>query len=42
MYGRSFTDLDGHVWESVWMDPAAIAGHSCEASDTPLREPEYA
>jgi predicted lactoylglutathione lyase len=25
MYGRSFTDLDGHVWESVWMDPAAIA-----------------
>lgn len=25
MYGRSFTDLDGHVWENVWMDPAAIA-----------------
>ncbi len=24
MYGRSATDLDGHVWEMVWMDPAAI------------------
>ncbi|MEJ2887219.1 VOC family protein [Actinomycetospora aeridis] len=26
MYGCSFTDPDGHVWEAVWMDPAAIAG----------------
>ncbi len=26
MYGRSFTDPDGHVWEVVWMDPAAVAG----------------
>jgi uncharacterized protein len=26
MYGCSFTDPDGHVWEVVWMDPAAIAG----------------
>ncbi len=24
MYSRSFTDPDGHVWESFWMDPAAI------------------
>ncbi|HEY0359191.1 MAG TPA: VOC family protein [Mycobacteriales bacterium] len=24
MYGRSFQDLDGHLWEFVWMDPAAI------------------
>ena len=23
MYGVSFTDPDGHVWEVVWMDPAA-------------------
>ena len=23
MYGRSFTDLDGHHWELMWMDPAA-------------------
>jgi len=22
MYGRSFLDPDGHVWETVWMDPA--------------------
>ncbi|MFC3174767.1 VOC family protein [Novosphingobium bradum] len=22
MYGRSFTDPDGHVWEVMWMDPA--------------------
>jgi len=26
MYGRSFRDLDGHVWEVVWMDPAAMGG----------------
>jgi len=25
MYGRSFYDLDGHAWEVVWMDPAAVA-----------------
>ncbi|WGL15898.1 VOC family protein [Microbulbifer bruguierae] len=24
MYGRSFRDLDGHIWEIMWMDPAAI------------------
>lgn len=24
MFSRSFTDLDGHVWEPVWMDPAAM------------------
>ena len=23
MYGRSFEDPDGHVWEAVWMDVAA-------------------
>lgn len=21
MYARSFTDLDGHIWEIIWMDP---------------------
>jgi predicted lactoylglutathione lyase len=25
MYGRSFHDLDGHLWELIWMDPAAAA-----------------
>jgi uncharacterized protein len=24
MFGRSFLDLDGHVWETVWMDPAIM------------------
>lgn len=24
MYGVSFQDPDGHVWETMWMDPAAI------------------
>jgi predicted lactoylglutathione lyase len=23
MYGRSFEDPDGHIWEAVWMDVAA-------------------
>jgi len=26
MYGRSFADPDGHIWEIFWMDPAAAAG----------------
>ena len=25
MYGHSFQDLDGHIWEVMWMDPAAVA-----------------
>ncbi|MEU6404379.1 VOC family protein [Streptomyces sp. NPDC046985] len=24
MYGRAFDDLDGHTWEVMWMDPAAV------------------
>jgi predicted lactoylglutathione lyase len=23
MYGHGFEDLDGHIWELAWMDPAA-------------------
>lgn len=23
MYGRSYADPDGHIWEIIWMDPAA-------------------
>lgn len=26
MYGRSFEDPDGHIWEPHWMDPAAASG----------------
>lgn len=36
MYGRSFTDLDGHVWESVWMDAAAVAGGPPDMKQTEL------
>ena len=25
MYLRGFQDLDGHLWEVVWMDPAAVS-----------------
>lgn len=24
MFGRSFEDLDGHIWEVFWMDPAHV------------------
>src|SRR5689334_7176557 len=26
MYARSFEDLDGHVWEVIWMNPTHIQG----------------
>ncbi len=26
MYGRSYSDLDGHIWEVMWMDPRAVEG----------------
>ena len=26
MYGRSFEDPDGHVWEPMWMDPKMASG----------------
>ena len=25
MYGRSYADPDGHIWEVMWMDPAAAS-----------------
>lgn len=28
MYGHGFEDLDGHVWELTWMDPAAAPPHA--------------
>lgn len=24
MYGRSFQDIDGHLWELIWMDESAV------------------
>jgi len=28
MYGHGFEDLDGHVWELMWMDPNGMPPHS--------------
>lgn len=28
MYERAFRDLDGHVWEIMWMDPAELPAQS--------------
>ena len=28
MFTRSYTDLDGHVWEPMWMDPAVASGEA--------------
>jgi predicted lactoylglutathione lyase len=28
MYGHGFEDLDGHLWELTWMDPAAAPPHA--------------
>lgn len=25
MYSHAFRDLDGHIWEVMWMDPAAVS-----------------
>lgn len=33
MYNRSFTDLDGHIWEAFWMDPAAAADGPPDTAD---------
>lgn len=31
MYGRSYADPDGHIWEVMWMDPAAVSDLPDEA-----------
>ena len=31
MYSRSFQDPDGHVWEVVWMDDAAVEAEVAKA-----------
>ena len=28
MYAHAFEDLDGHLWEPLWMDPAAVPAHA--------------
>jgi uncharacterized protein len=32
MYGSSFQDPDGHLWEVIWMDPAALEESPVHAS----------
>jgi uncharacterized protein len=34
MYGRSFHDLDGHLWEVMWMSPEAIEQGPAEMAQT--------
>jgi predicted lactoylglutathione lyase len=38
MYGRSFEDLDGHIWEPMWMDVAA-ATQAMESAPHPEPAP---
>lgn len=36
MYGRSVEDPDGHIWEIMWMDPAAAEqGSEATTSEAP-------
>ncbi|HTU15206.1 MAG TPA: VOC family protein [Solirubrobacterales bacterium] len=34
MYQRSFHDLDGHLWEVLWMDPVAAEKGPAEFAET--------
>jgi uncharacterized protein len=34
MYGNSFEDLDGHVWELVWMSEAMVKGEEPPTNTT--------
>ncbi len=34
MISRSFADLDGHIWEVFWMDPAAADPSAADAAST--------
>ena len=39
MYGRSFEDPDGHIWEVMWMDVAAMNQAPAPRNRTRLRPP---
>ena len=34
MYGRSFNDLDGHLWEVIWMSPEAVEQGPADMAET--------
>lgn len=33
MFSRAFTDPDGHLWEAIWMDAAAMEGDVPEGKE---------
>lgn len=35
MYGRSFNDPDGHLWEVMWMSPQAIEAGPADMESAP-------
>lgn len=35
MYNRNLADPDGHVWEAMWMDPAAIPSGELKTAAPP-------
>ena len=35
MYGRSFEDLDGHIWEPMWMDVAGFEAAAAASQTEP-------
>jgi len=36
MYGRSFEDLDGHIWEPMWMDMEAATAAMAQPQPEPV------
>jgi len=32
MFQRTFSDLDGHIWEITWMDPSGFSGDAADGS----------
>jgi hypothetical protein len=34
MYSRSFEDLDGHIWEPMWMDLAGFEATAAQQAET--------
>jgi len=37
MYGRSFEDLDGHIWEPMWMDMEAATQAMAQPQPEPVQ-----
>lgn len=42
MYSRAFFDLDGHGWQVMWMDPAAMTPEADESGATQAEAPAAA